>query len=97
MGAACDNGAGEWRNGFLLTQDWQDTAGGCFATFWGKGDEGPFALRVSVRPVLFVAQGMALPEGLPMAERRSLPLRNFQHQPVEALYFLRQHDLLEIL
>ena len=95
MDAARENSAGDWRSGFLLTQDWQDMAGGCFATFWGKGDEGPFALRVSLRPVLFVAQGVALPDGLPMAERRSLPLRNFQRQPVEALYFLRQHDLLE--
>jgi DNA polymerase-2 len=84
-----------WPRGFLLTQEWQDTAGGCFATFWGKGEEGPFALRVTVRPVLFVAQGIVLPEGLALAERRSLPLRNFQRQPVEALYFHRQHDLLE--
>ena len=95
MSEARESNAGDWRKGFLLTQDWQDTAGGCFATFWGKGDEGSFALRVSLRPVLFVAQGMTLPDGLPMAERRSLPLRNFQHQPVEALYFLRQHDLLD--
>jgi len=94
MGEARENDAGDWSNGFLLTQDWQDTAGGCVATFWGKGDEGAFALRVRVRPVLFVAQGMAVPEDLSVAERRSLPLRNFQRQPVEALYFLRQHDLL---
>ena len=95
MDEAHENGAGEWHNGFLLTQDWQDTDNGCVATFWGKGDEGPFALRVRVRPVLFVAQGMALPEGLSVTERRSLPLRNFQRQPVEALYFLRQRDLLD--
>ena len=95
MDAAHEMSAGDWHNGFLLTQDWQDTAGGCFATFWGKGDEGTFALRVSLRPVLFVPQGMVLPEGLPLAERRSLPLRNFQRHPVEALYFLRQHDLLD--
>ncbi len=86
---------GTWQHGFLLTQEWQDTAGGCFATFWGKGDEGPFVLRVSLRPVLFVAQGVALPDGVLVAERRSLPLRNFQRQPVEALYFLRQQDLQE--
>ena len=95
MHAAQDLSTGVWRHGFLLTQDWQDTAGGCFATYWGKGDDGPFALRVSLRPVLFVPQGVALPDGIPMAERRSLPLRNFQQHPVEALYFLRQHDLLE--
>ncbi|MEI8243479.1 MAG: DNA polymerase II [bacterium] len=95
MGEVQEKMAGDWCHGFLLTQEWQDTAGGCFATFWGKGDEGPFALRVNVRPVLFVTQGIALPEGLPMAERRSLPLRNFQRHPVEALYFLRQHDLFE--
>ena len=95
MDAAHEKSPVDWRNGFLLTQEWQDTAGGCFATFWGKGDEGPFALRVGLRPVLFVSQGVTLPEGVPVAERRSLPLRNFQHQPVEALYFLRQHDLLE--
>ncbi|MFZ4394653.1 MAG: DNA polymerase II [Kiritimatiellia bacterium] len=90
-----ENNPADWHTGFLLTQEWQDTAGGCFATFWGKGAEGPFVLRVGLRPVLFVPQGLNLPEGLPMAERRSLPLRNFQHQPVEALYFLRHHDLLE--
>ncbi len=95
MGESHAISAGDGHNGFLLTQDWQDTAGGCFATFWGKGDEGPFALRVTLRPVLFVAQGMTLPDGIPMAERRSLPLHNFQRQPVEALYFLRQRDLLE--
>jgi DNA polymerase-2 len=87
--------AAPWRQGFLLTQEWQDTAGGCFASYWGKGDEGAFLLRVTVRPVLFVPQGVVLPEGVLVAERRSLPLRDFQRQPVEALYFLRQQDLQE--
>ena len=92
---ARENSAAGWPCGFLLTQEWQDTASGCVATFWGKGDDGPFALRTAVRPVLFVAQGLALPDGLSVAERRSLPLRNFQRQPVEALYFRRQRDLLD--
>ena len=84
-----------WRRGFLLTQEWQDTPDGCVATFWGRGEDGPFALHVGVRPVLFVPQGMALPDRLAVAERRSLPLRTFQRQPVDALYFLRQRDLLD--
>lgn len=83
-----------WRHGFLLTQEWRDTAGGCIATYWGRGDDGVFALRTTVRPVLFVAQGLALPEDLPIAERRSVALKSFQRHPVEALYFLRQRDLL---
>lgn len=87
--------ADDWRRGFLLTQEWQDTAGNCVATFWGRGEDGAFSLRAVVRPVLFVPQGMNLPEDVAPVERRSLPLRTFQRQPVEALYFLRQHDLLE--
>lgn len=94
MTTSPENLSDTWRPGFLLTQEWQDTADGCAATFWGRGQDGAFALHVGVRPVLFVPQGLVLPAGLAVAERRTLPLRSFQRQPVEALYFLQQRDLL---
>jgi DNA polymerase-2 len=86
-------GGPAWRRGFLLTQEWEDTAAGCTATYWGKGDDGAFRLRVNVRPVFFVPQGLALPADLDAVERRPLALRTFARRPVEALYFRRQADL----
>lgn len=82
-----------WQPGFLLTQEWQDTPSGCQGTFWGRGNGGPFELRVALRPVCFVPRSAVLPEGLPLSERRALPLQSFDRQPVDALYFTRQRDL----
>ena len=82
-----------WKPGFLLTQEWQDTPGGCVGTFWGCGPDGPFELRVPLRPVCFVPRGTVLPEGAPIAERRALNLQSFDRHPVDALYFSRQRDL----
>lgn len=95
MTESSDPLSADWRRGFILTEDWQDTAGDCRATFWGRGEDGVFALHASLRPVLFVPQRVVLPEGVTVAERRSLTLRSFQRHPVDALYFLRQRDLLD--
>jgi DNA polymerase-2 len=82
-----------WQPGFLLTQEWQDSPSGCLGSFWGRGVDGPFELRVALRPVLFVPHTAVLPDGLPVSERRVLELRAFDRQPVDALYFPRQRDL----
>jgi DNA polymerase-2 len=85
--------AGTWHEGLLLTQEWSDLPSGCVLTFWGRGAEGPFELRLATRPVLFVPRTAALPCDVQPAERRPVALRDFLGGDVDALYFCHQHAL----
>lgn len=82
-----------WRTGFLLTQEWSDQPGGCLVSFFGRGPEGPFELRLAARPVLFVPHLCALPDAVRPLERRPLALNDFTGGPVDALYFRHQQTL----
>lgn len=82
-----------WRTGFLLTQEWSDQPGGCLLSFFGRGPEGPFELRLAARPVLFVPHLCSLPEAVQPLERRALALHDFAGVPVDAIYFRHQQTL----
>ncbi|GAB5452619.1 MAG: DNA polymerase II [Halioglobus sp.] len=79
--------------GFLLTRNWRDTANGVELEFWFSSAEGPLCAVVhGQRSVFFIPQTV-LPEARKLLgdefapEIRPLELRDFQMQPVAALYF----------
>ncbi len=82
-------------DGFLLTRQWRDTAGGVELTFWLRTDRGPARVTVAgERAVFFLPESEAaaavrLLQADPPEEVRPLPLRDFAMQPVSALYFNR--------
>jgi DNA polymerase II len=98
-------------HGFLLTRNWRDTANGVELEFWFSTDNGPLcALVRGERSVFFlpepdIEQAKKLLVGLAPEEIRPVSLRDFDMQPVVALYFkhhrdarraarlLREHDL----
>ncbi len=92
MTETIDTSQPQWRQGFILTQDWQDTPRGCRVILCGRGETGPFELQFSTRPVLFVPHDRLLPEGVQVAERRQVDLMTFSDRAVDALYFLRQSE-----
>jgi DNA polymerase-2 len=80
---------------FLLTADWEDTAGGHLLRYFGRSPEhGVVEVVVDdVRPVFFVARAADLGDlGVPF-DRRAVELRTFADDPVDALYFKRHADL----
>lgn len=81
-----------WQQGFILTQDWQDTAQGCRVVLCGRGVSGPFELQIPTRPVLFVPRDRLLPDEIRPVERRAVTLTTFSDRLVDALYFERHAE-----
>lgn len=81
---------------FLLTDGWSDIQGKNILTFWGiSNDKGPVEIRISNSPPLFFVLRDAEITGLSIPYRRkNVILKNFNSEPVDALYFNTQRDLL---
>ena len=81
---------------FLLTDGWSDIQGKNILTFWGiSNDKGPVEIRISNSPPLFFVLRDAEITGLSIPYRRkNVILKNFNSEPVDALYFNTQSDLL---
>lgn len=82
--------------GFLLTRNWRDTAGGVELEFWFSTALGPLCALVRAQHSVFfleeraVSQAQALLGDVPGLEVRPVKLRSFSMVPVVGLYF-RQH------
>ncbi|HIP81822.1 MAG TPA: DNA polymerase II [Leucothrix mucor] len=96
--------------GFLLTRQWQDirqgtgrnlnkepdTNNGIELVFWVATDSGPVRLVIThQQAVCFIrAQNkINLPKNI---QRKSLKLKDFNHEPVDGLYFNQQRDLNQL-
>src|ERR1035441_8171381 len=81
---------------FLLTDGWSDMQGKNILKFWGiSNDKGPVEIRISNSPPLFFVLRDAEITGLSIPYRRkNVILKNFNSEPVDALYFNTQRDLL---
>jgi DNA polymerase-2 len=83
-------------NVFLLTDGWSDIQGKNVLTFWGISNEiGPVEIRISnSHPLFFVLRDSEI-TGLKIPfTRKNVQLKNFNSEPVDALYFNTQRDLL---
>ena len=81
---------------FLLTDGWSDVQGKNVLTFWGISNEiGPVEIRISNSyPIFFVPKDAEI-TGLNIPyTRKNVLLKNFNSEPVDALYFNTQRELL---
>lgn len=87
--------------GFILTRQWIESAAGFEIIFWLSTPQGPLRYQVHQQEaVLFVDQQQMTKLNSLLARRQgwranNLPLKNFQQQPVAALYFRSQRNLYE--
>jgi len=87
----------EQKNGFLLTAKGVDGRHGHELHFFGKGCDGPFELIFDqTSPVVFIPQNTQLPNQLKFKERKSVPLKSFQGEAVDALYFNKLSDIYQL-
>jgi DNA polymerase II len=81
---------------FLLTDGWSDTQGKNVLTFWGISNKiGPVEIRITnSNPLFFISRNAEI-TGLNVPYRRkNVQLKNINSEPVDALYFNTQRDLL---
>ncbi|HEY6460804.1 MAG TPA: DNA polymerase II, partial [Polyangiaceae bacterium] len=77
---------------FLLSREWRDRDDGVEVVLWGRAVEVPVRVHLPrCESVMFVPQTTATRAG----RRVSRPLRTFQGQPVDAVYFRSQRALLD--
>ncbi len=81
---------------FLLTHGYRDRGGRLELELYAKGADGlPVLVRVdSFRPVFFIPRSVPDTQTNLAAERKPLPLRSVDKEPVDCLYFKSQYDLL---
>lgn len=90
------------RAGFVLTRHWRDTPQGTEIEFWLATDAGPVCARLPPQqstafiPESQMARAQALLSSEPHLRWVSLPLNDFHHQPVCALYCQQYRQLLRI-
>ena len=74
---------------FLLTGEWSDYSGKNILKFIGTSDElGPVEISITNnKPVFFVERSAILDPLSKTYLRKETKLKNFNHQPVDALYF----------
>ena len=79
--------------GFILTRNWRDTQAGIELEFWFSTDEGPVCAIVRGQRSAFFLSEQEVPRARELLLRQSgvefktLELRNFERQPVVAVYF----------
>ena len=84
-------------SGVLLSRQWRDAPGGLQLRYWLATDRGPAEVVVhGERAVCFVPRGFSGSVGSAI-ERGSLALRDVDGEPVDALYFRAQRDLVQWL
>lgn len=80
---------------FLLSREWRDGPSGVTVTLWGLADDGPVKAVCDAEAVMFVPRhiGREVTDAVG-ARREEVPLRSLSGEPVDALYFPRQRDLI---
>jgi DNA polymerase-2 len=81
----------EFRQGFLLTRHWRDTAAGTEVSFWLATDQGPRHLCLQPQQTIaFIPAEQREKAALVLhgqqVELRPLQLQDFQHRPVLGIY-----------
>jgi len=80
-------------SGFLLTRSWRDTPTGSSLVFWISTDNGPAQVIIeNQKSVCFIRRDNKIPLAASIT-RKSVKLKNLQHDDVDALYFNKQRDL----
>jgi len=81
---------------FLLTDGWSDFNGKNVLTYWGISNEiGPVEIRISnSHPIFFVLRDAEIIGLNTPYKRKNVLLKNFNSEPVDALYFNTQRDLI---
>lgn len=77
----------------LLSREWRDGPHGLEVTLWGRTSEGPVAVHARTEAVCFVPRRFAGPLS-PAARREEKSLLSLQGEPVDALYFAQQRELV---
>lgn len=81
--------------GYILTRECLEIGGRHRLHYIGIGEEGPFEIVITNnRPLFFIPRSAVLPQGPFCLERRSVDLTAFDGNPVDAVYFQTQNDLL---
>ena len=81
-------------NVFLISDEWNDFNNHNRLIFWGVSPRGPVKLVYKNRPVFFVDRSIESLE-LPFPIfRKEVRLKSFSDNPVDAIYFNTQNDLL---
>jgi DNA polymerase II len=82
-------------NAFLITNEWNDFNGKNSLIFWGISDEGTVKLIFKNRPVFFIDRHVKKLD-IPYSHmRKEVNLKSFSLNPVDAIYFNSQFDLLK--
>src|ERR1035437_5396279 len=81
---------------FLLNEGWSDINGKNVLTYWGISNEiGPVEIRISNSyPLFFVLRDVEIMGLNTPYRRKNVLLKNFNSEPVDALYFNTQRDLI---
>ena len=81
---------------FLLTHGYRDRGGRLEIELYAKGAEGaPVLIRIdNFRPVFFIPPSVPETQTGLAIERKPLPLKSIDREPVDCLYFRSQNDLL---
>lgn len=86
---------------FLLTRQWRDTPAGITLDFWWATDNGPVWTQVTGQEIVFFiprdsrTQVRQLLRDLPQWRIAEVPLKTFNNNPVDALYFRSQRGARE--
>lgn len=80
---------------FLLTSEWEDSPSGHVLRYFAVGaSQKRYQVLVDhAKPLFFTARHQKLPRLSGLVQTRDVELRNFDHQPVQALYFDGQKSL----
>ena len=73
--------------GFILTAESFDINRKCEFRFYGRGDSGPFLVRITKQKPLFFIKSSCPYEFTHNLERKHLDLSDFSGNPVDAVYF----------
>jgi DNA polymerase-2 len=84
---------------FLLTGEWSDYSGKNILKFIGTNDElGPIEIIITNnKPVFFIERSAILNPLNKSYLRKETKLKNFNNQPVDAIYFSTQKQLISTL
>jgi DNA polymerase-2 len=80
---------------FLLSREWRDGPEGVTVTLWGLADDGPVKVVCDAEAVMFAPRRVpAEVTDAAGARREPVELRTLSGEPVDALYFRHQRELI---
>ncbi len=82
-------------NAFIITSEWNDFNGKNSLIFWGISDEGTVKLIFKNKPVFFIDRSIEKLDFHYSHIRKEVELKSFSLNPVDAIYFNTQSDLLK--